>query len=87
MLSISSRRKEEVKHLLQALLRALLRAAYHFVGVNGGAGCGGGGADSGAGSRARGADWVDLSGHIVDLPGKDGQVLGQVLTDPTHTGK
>ena len=75
--------KVNVKHLLHALLRA----AYLFAGIDGGAGRRGGGADRGAGSRSRGADRVDLSGHVVDLPGEDGQVLGQVLTDPAHTGK
>ena len=91
-LSVSSLEKEgrkvgentvNVKHLLLALLRA----AYLFAGIDGGAGRRGGGANRGAGSRSRGADRVDLSGHVVDLPGEDGQVLGQVLTDPTHTGK
>ena len=33
----------------------------------------------------RGAHRVDLSGHIVDLPGQHGEVFSEVLADPgTH---
>lgn len=28
------------------------------------------------------ADRVDLSGDVVDLPGKHGEVFGKVLADP-----
>lgn len=58
-----------------------------LAGVDGGAGGGGGRADGGAGGGARGADGVNLARHVVDLACQDSQVLGQVLTDPTYTGK
>lgn len=60
---------------------------YLLPGVDGGARRGGGCADGGAGSRAGGTDRVDFACHVMDLPCQDSQVLGQVLTDPAHTGK
>lgn len=60
---------------------------YLLFGVDGGARCGRGCADRGAGRRAGGTDRVDLTCHVMDLSSQDGQVLGQVLTDPAHTGK
>ncbi len=60
---------------------------YLLSGVDGGARCGRGCADRGAGRSAGGTDRVDLTSHVMDLSCQDSQVLGEVMADPTHTGK
>lgn len=70
-----------------SIQQMLKTEAYLFSGVDGGAWSGGGCADRGAGGGARGADRVDFTCYVMDLPCQDGQILGKVLTDPTHTGK
>lgn len=81
---------QKLTHLSHALLHVRLRGAcgaYLFPCVDGRSRGGGGRADRGAGRGAGGADRVDLAGHVVDLARQDGQVLGQVLADPAHTGE
>ncbi len=63
------------------------RQMYLLSGVDGGAWCGRGRAGRGAGRSAGGTDRVDLASHVMDLSCQDSQVLGEVLTDPAHTGE